>query len=288
MEEYFGKTIEKVRKKKNMSIKDLADGIMTPSTYHRFKNGEIETSVSKFNNLLNRLNLRYEEFIFINSHYQDDELKEALLTIENLFNRKDTSGMKKYQEQIKSQEWLNHLTQKHIISLISLLQSYLLNQKVEIKSNQLLHYLEQTETWTHYEIAMFANCMKVIPAKNLDFFLNNVVHSFNAYKGTNEYSHEISRILINAIISFLSRKEVRLARKWYVKLAAQSLEEHFLFERFFERLLKEYIEFAEGNQTCKNNFPLFVEHLKFLDCEQLAQTISTMNDWMELNYSENQ
>lgn len=287
MEETFGGTLERVRKQKNIPINQLVEGIMTPSTYHRFKKGEIETGISKFNALLARLNVRYEEFLFLHNRYREDPLKESLLTLEELFNRKDVAGLQRLQEDVAEGEWTNSLAQKHLLALISLMRDRLLGQNAQRESNSLLHYLEQTETWTHYEVAMFGNCMKALPTASVDFYLNSVVHSFTAYKSIDKYSHEISRILINAVISFLSRKEVRLARKWYTWLAAQSLRETFLFESFFVKLLGQYLEFAEGNESRKESFPFYVEHLVFLGCDQLAQTVSTMNHWMEENYGEN-
>lgn len=286
MEEAFGGTIERVRKQKNIPINKLVEGIMTPSTYHRFKKGEIETGISKFTALLSRLNLRYEEFLFLHNRYQPDQVKNSLLTLEDLFNRKDVEGLQRLQVALAEGEWTSPLAQEHLLSLTTLMRNRLLKQKVAGEGNSLLRYLEQTETWTHYEIAMFSNCMKALPTPQIDFFLNNVLHSFLAYRSTDEYSHEISRILTNAIISFLSRKEVRLARKWYAHLSSQSLEDRFLFERFFTKILGQYLEFAEGNQKAKESFPLFVEHLEFLGGYQLARNIATLNQWMIVNYGE--
>lgn len=284
MEGHLGKTIERVRKQKNLSIKGLVEGIMTPSTYHRFKNGDIDTSITKFNGLLTRLNLRYEEFFFIHSRYQNDQIKESLLQLESLFNQKEIGGITRFQEQVAEERWSNPVAQQHLLSLANLLKDCLLHRESELENNGLLRYLEQTETWTHYEVAMFNNCMKAIPSSSIDFFLGSVSRSFPAYRTTTEYSHEISRIVTNAIISFLSRKEVRLARKWYTYLSTQAIGDHFLFERFFSKLLGQYLAFAEGNEKCKESFPRFVEYLEFMECGHLAQSITNMNRWMIENY----
>lgn len=286
MENSFGETIERVRKQKNITITRLVEGIMSPSTYHRFKKGEIETSITKFSELLVHLNLRYDEFLFIHNRYQNDEIKESLLNLENLFNKKDTVALECFQNEIIQKEWENSLAQHHIHSLTGLLKNHLSHQDSGWESNDLIHYLEKTETWTHYEVAMFNNCMKVLPTQSIDFFLKNVIHSFLAYRTTAEYNHEISRIIINAIISFLSRKETKIARKWYNQLSTQQLGDHFLFENFFIKLLGDYLEFVEGNEDVINYFPKYIEYLEFLECRQLAQSVLNMNKWMIANYGE--
>ena len=265
MENIEAKIIEKVRKQKNISVKCLVEGIMAPSTYHRFKNGEVEPSYKKFYSLLSRLNMKHEEFLFISNHYQADKLKSSLFMLEELFNNKDIEGLRKFKESnVDNADWDNPLACEHVIMLSNLFENYLKGDKVDL-NNELIQYLEKTETWTHYEIVMFNNVMKFMPTETIDFFLNNIIRSLIPYEKTDDYNHEISRILINAIISFLSRKKILLAKKWYKHLSNQNFNENFLFERFFRKLIGQYIKYADGNYQCKESFPLFVDYLNFLE-----------------------
>lgn len=284
MREYYGKTIELIRLQKKIQIKDLVNGVMTPSTYHRFKNNEIDTSVSKFIIFLERLNIRYEEFTFIHRHYQKDPLKEALQQLETFFNKKNIQQMERLKSRIKGEKWDNMLAQTHVLELINLLTDRLLKNPHDVENNNLIIYLKKMESWTHYEVAMFSNCMKAIPSDLLDYFLLYVIRSFSSYQEIDFFENKISRILINAIVSFLSRKEVYLAKKWYKILERQVQTEALLFERFYVKLLGEYIQIAEGNRKNVEKLNDLQNILMELDCDTMSENIKHINKWMLENY----
>lgn len=75
METHFGSTIEKIRLQKGIPINQFIQGIMDASTYHRFKTGKIDTTITKFTALLNRLNVRFE------SSYLSIEISSKILHV---------------------------------------------------------------------------------------------------------------------------------------------------------------------------------------------------------------
>ncbi|AZP04327.1 helix-turn-helix domain-containing protein [Jeotgalibaca ciconiae] len=280
----FGKTLNQIRRKKNIPINELVEDIMTRSTYNRFKNGEIDTSISKFNRLLMRLNISYEEFLFIHNGYHNNPTIVAILEIEVHFNSGNKDKLRVLQNKLSEEDWENPQAQKHIISLISILLEFSSYSEAEWKNNDLICYLNRVETWTHYEIMMFGNCLKILPTETIDYFLKNILHSYSAYEENPEYQNRISRIMINAIISFLSRKEVALARKWHNRLSIFPTRETLFFESFFEKLLASYLDYAEGEREASKNFSSFVESLQLIGKDELSEKIVSLNHWIVTNY----
>lgn len=284
METHFGSTIEKIRLQKGIPINQFIQGIMDASTYHRFKTGKIDTTITKFTALLNRLNVRFEEFLFINRNFKQDPSRSALIILQNSFNTKDLNQLKRLYEEILEAEWVNPLARNHIIELIQIYINVLENKPNNIENITLIQYLKSIETWTHYEIAMFSNSLKILPTELIDSFLQYMFRSFLIYQEMDNYQEEMSRIVIQAIISFLSRGEVYLARKWYKQLRGQAISDFLLFEKFFIKLLGQYLEIAEGEKTPSQDLKKYEDMLNWLDCKGLAHNIENINQWIVTFY----
>ncbi|MEE6670904.1 helix-turn-helix domain-containing protein [Limosilactobacillus fermentum] len=65
----YGPTILDIRKAKKISLKNLLQDQMTPSSYSCFVDGKTETSVNNFVALLENLNVTFDEYLYINNGY---------------------------------------------------------------------------------------------------------------------------------------------------------------------------------------------------------------------------
>ena len=61
----FGETIKKIRKSKNMTLKEVAGDSLSLSQLSRFENGKSMIPVNLFYEILDNLNTTSEEFAFI-------------------------------------------------------------------------------------------------------------------------------------------------------------------------------------------------------------------------------
>lgn len=284
MNENYGQTIEKIRRQKNILIKDLIEGVMDSSTYHRFKNNDIDTTVSKFIIILQRLNVRFEEFLFIHENFKLDFLKSTLLKLQNYYNQKDIFNIKQLIIDIEIYDWDNKLTKRHMVDLVTLYLNVLQNKTNNLDSVSLIQYLKKVETWTHYEIAMFSNCIRLLPVDLIDYSLHYVMRSFSVYKHTDIYYSESCRILINAITLFIGKKEIELAKKWYRVLRQQELNDFLIFEAFYVKLLDEFLSVAESKVSTADNLEKFEDFLVWLNRKEYAQRISSMNKQIIKDY----
>lgn len=280
MEKGYGRTIDNIRLQKGISIKQLIDGVMDASTYHRFKNSDIDTTVSKFITLLNRLNIRFDEFIFIHQNYKQDVLQDALIKLQTYYNEKNEVKLKRLLHDIQKQQWDNLTYQEHMKELVEVHVSMLHKQPYNIQNLSLIQYLDSVSTWTHYEVAMFSNCLKVLPTDTIERFLIYMVRSFSLYQGLDSYEQKISKLFINVLLTLLTRKEVGLARKWYNHLRQWEINDHHLFEKYFIKLLSVYLEKAEGTETSIEKLEKFEIILHELGCERLEKNIRNTNQWM--------
>lgn len=77
----IGDTLKKIRKNKNYTQKFVTEGVIGQSAYSKIERGFIEPSISKFQNILRRLDMEEEEFRYL----MGQELSEREELIQSFF-----------------------------------------------------------------------------------------------------------------------------------------------------------------------------------------------------------
>ena len=65
----YGLTLRQIRESLNISQNKISDGIMSQSNYSKVEKGEIDIPFSKMIDLLNRLGMTVDEFLYIHRDY---------------------------------------------------------------------------------------------------------------------------------------------------------------------------------------------------------------------------
>ncbi len=68
----YGKTIRKIREEKGYTMQQLSDGILSTSFLSKFERGNSDISISYFFQILERLSLSYDEFLFVHNDFKLD------------------------------------------------------------------------------------------------------------------------------------------------------------------------------------------------------------------------
>ncbi|NCA66980.1 MAG: hypothetical protein EOM87_02835, partial [Clostridia bacterium] len=144
------------------------------------------------------------------------------------------------------------------------------DKNIDLKENELYKYLVKTETWTRYELVMFNNSMFYFDAEALKQILPKAINKLAYYKEINPYANEGFRLLINAIIAFISKNEIHQALI-YIRI----LEKHPLNEdQAYEALLQKFligvklilIDDSKGDEVVKD----CIQTMQFLNMEKMA------------------
>jgi transcriptional regulator with XRE-family HTH domain len=154
----LGKTIDFIRKGKNMSIKFLTNGVISRSQYHRIINNQSEISAVTFFKLLEQLNVSIEEFIFIGNSFKEDEFKQLFKNVKKTFLEKNTKKLetlKLYSLNLYERSLIEKY--KHIYLVIELLIKRLNLNNDYIKDNEIQYYLLNLNFFTHYDLVLYIN-----------------------------------------------------------------------------------------------------------------------------------
>src|SRR5690554_1757275 len=72
----IGNSLRDIREALDLSQKQMAEGIMSQSNYSKVENGTVEISFTKMLEILDRLDMSLEEFVYINNQYSNKPVKK--------------------------------------------------------------------------------------------------------------------------------------------------------------------------------------------------------------------
>lgn len=264
-----GETIEYIRSRKNISIKEICGNQLSRQTYYRIVHNDLDTSVSNFLFILKQLNVELDEFFFIKNNFQKERINQDLILLRAFFEKQEKKKiflLKNKYERLENKA----LKEVHIHNLIAVYLLMLEGKNCEDHKKVLVNYLINVETWTHYECILFNNCMFIFNTEIIDIILSKVAANFDSYSSLRQYGNESFRMYANVVLLFIEKMDFEKACKYFTVLQNISLSEDALFEKnslLFITGLLELLHCVEGGiQKCNTA----IQILKYLNCQTTA------------------
>lgn len=253
----YGETISLIRKNKNISIQDTIAGVMSRATFERLSNDQTQTSVSNFAGLLSNLHINFEEFMYIKNGYNLDSNQTLLKEIYKQYLGKNTHKLESLRDSLLKDTSTN-ITKRHYCCLITLCLNVINNEEYDLEAKKIIEdYLIGCETWTHYELTLFNNAMPIFSTETLSILIKQAVNNIEKYQNLRAYGSESFRIIANALIIFLNRKELRLSNQLINDLKNFNLTDDMIFEKislkFFQGLVYLVNQDIKGIQLVTNS-----------------------------------
>ncbi|MBO0474099.1 hypothetical protein IGL98_000014 [Enterococcus sp. DIV0840] len=231
----LGKTIDFIRKGKNISIKLLTSGVISRSQYHRIINNQSEISAVTFFKLLEQLNVSIEEFMFIGNSFKEDEFKRLFKNVKKAFLEKDTEkleNLKLYSLNLYKKSLIEKY--KHIYLIIDLLVNRLNLNNDYRKQNEIQYYLLNLNFFTHYDLVLYINTYFSFSREINELMINNIFNSANKYKNLKQYESELVKILVNMIIIEIEEKDILKVHKYAQILVNLNISDELLLEQVLQ------------------------------------------------------
>lgn len=248
----YGETISIIRKSKNISVQDTIQGIMSRASFERLSNDQTQTSVSNFVGLLSNLHVSFEEFMYIKNGYSLDPNQILLKDIYKQYLEKNISNLKFLQDSLLKDS-SKDITKRHNYCLITLCLNVLNNESYDEKAKKTIEsYLINCETWTHYELILFNNAMPIFNTEVLNILIKRAVNNIEKYQNLRAYGSESFRIITNALIIFLDRKETAFSYQLIKDLETFDLTDDMIFEKITFKFFKGIIYLINHNKKGSN------------------------------------
>lgn len=240
----FGATIKKIRKDKNLTQKELSDGILTRSHLSQIETNSYFPAYDKFFLLLDRLNVTFEEFLFVQNDQKMPFKQHIRIQISEAANLVDVEKLKNLAITTKDlYDKTGNLTYYHYMLISKALIVYSANHTVSddmIKFvKPIKDYLLGMDSWYLYELKLFSGIIFSLSAEEVQLFSHRVLKQLDNFRDFTEYQHTEQHIRHNLSMLCLEYNDFQSAKN----LAETAINMATRYTLVYEKICSE-INFA--------------------------------------------
>jgi len=208
----YGETIHKIRKSKNMTLKEVAGHSLSVSQLSRFENGKSMIPVDLFYEVLENLNTTTAEFEYIGGQKKKEQLFELFSRVETYNNNNELDKLRKLIDEIKNIYPSTYSLEQFIIYFIeSILETHDLKdkdmekfEKRNLSAQQpVLDYLLQVDDWGEMELRLYAIFGFVFNVETTYFLMRTALKKSKQYLEIPAAKSLLHSILSNNFSTFL-------------------------------------------------------------------------------------
>jgi Rgg/GadR/MutR family transcriptional activator len=268
----FGLTIKKIRIEKGLTQKDVSGGIITLSYYSRIERGISEPTVTVFSKLLDRLNIGFDEFMFIHNQYEEPINAKLWSELTEFYHKGDTLSLINYQKTLSP----NSIKDAFFNDIINLFLLRLTNQEIKAdNTNPIIKYLMAIENWTSVEVIVFTTVMDLLPIDTLIVLVNHLLKKRNLYMKSKGYNSPYSKILINSILLCIDVNYLEEAGK-YLTMYQNNLEVRDFYGHSMSIYLEGLLLYMKGHtQVGEEKICQFLSVCQTLNLNEYANKYKT-------------
>lgn len=228
MSRSIGHTVSTLRKKMGMSVSTLTNGILSEADYYRFANGTINISVTKFLNLLERLTINFDEFLFLHNHWQSVDHSPSFNAVSSATSLRGAQTTTDFSASIAAKQLKRSMIQ-------SQLHEELPTESIIRESTM---YLLKRESWTHDDLILFSETVYFFPCETRLALLSRAFKGFKKYAGFRQNRTDYFKFLCQLLLIAFHRSDFERAQRFIQELLAlKACPDHF-----FEQSLQTFFE----------------------------------------------
>lgn len=231
----IGQTLKNLRTNKNLSKKELSEGIITPSFYSRIENGDSSITIELFLKLLAKLDVSFDEFTFIANDYQISPEERLWKNFTSAYYAEDLEKLYTEKEKLEAAYNQGHFKNRQ-------LAVYLLTAELAIcrtqntlpekkYTDQLFDLFFSVGTWTCSELSLFINTVHYFNLELILLLSQKLIAHAQKYGAMSEYSYLLNAALINLIGALLENNALDEAAYYITMLKNMSTSPKDLYER---------------------------------------------------------
>lgn len=230
----YGQTIHKIRKSKNMTLKEVAGHSLSVSQLSRFENGKSMIPVDLFYEVLENLNTTTEEFEYIRGQKRYKEIVDLFFRIMEYNNNKKMDKLRGLKEEILGTRPNIYSVEQFLVYFIeSLLETHDLEdkdmeefEKKNLNAQQpVLDYLMQVDDWGEMELRLYALFGFIFDVETTYFLMRTALKKSKQYLEIPAAKSLLHSILSNNFSTFLFNDRLDYAEET-IKLFDENYSEN--------------------------------------------------------------
>lgn len=248
----LGELLRNLREERGISQSRLAKDICNRSTLSAYENEGKDIPFLKLAQMLERMNVKVEEFIF-QLDLEQGENSELESEFHDLFN-----SNKKILD-ARMNDLLNLYTKTKNIFYLALYVDILAGKvgKKEVPLEQVLlqeakqlqllrNHLDKVETWGLFEIGTFINAVHLLDESFVIHHVDSVIESIKKRKKSKLYDGALERMLINFIFYFMEKRNFHTADFLVKKFERLIVKPSQVYEKTMLIYFQGILDFFEG------------------------------------------
>jgi len=207
----YGTVMKKIRKSKNITLKEAAGTSLSVSQLSRFENEKTIIPVDRFFEILKNLNTTIEEFNYIQGN-QNEEIESIMLRIEEYNNNQEFEQLKSLLAEIKQTRPSPYSWKQFLIYFIeSLLDIY--EKREPVAKEAIIGYLMQVENWGEMELRLYAIFGFIFDIETTYFLMKTALKRSEQYLAIPSATGLLFTILSNNFSTFLNYDRLDYAKE---------------------------------------------------------------------------
>lgn len=280
---YHGEVIRKIRISKGLTQKEVYLGIVSKSYAIEFEKGNHSISATLLLDILPRLSLDMDEFLYISQDYHLNEQADYIFRYSTYSNNHDLPAL--YQLLHELQEQQGQITTVHIAEVRSRIRiieatnrtgSYTPDAVLPEDKETIIQYLTNLQTWTLQEIQLFANTLEFIEGEQQLIFFKQLSKSLELYKDYDRGREIFCSLLVNLIRETLDEDQLDYAEVLIEQLFLLSTEYREFFHRLCAKFFNGVLLTKRGDSQGKQESTRVLEILHDLDHATLAKELESL------------
>ena len=275
----IGSLIKKLRQERGLSQEALAKEITTRTTLASIENRNHTVPFQLLTKLLNRLNIRLEEFLF-------------LLNKGDYTNK--TTIYRRVHSEFYSNGEISHELQTELLQLYTdtndffYLSIYIQMMAIFYKNKDLSYeeqtqltgyieiikeYLNKITNWNHMELALFTNCLFFFDNEYILLNYKRVIKKMVTLQKLRLYQDDVFIFLLNGINVFFERDEDYLAEYFLYELREQLKLDTQLYEKSLYQFYIAILEARRGNKNAIITANQIINYLELVGFNRKAENL---------------
>ncbi|WP_054680729.1 Rgg/GadR/MutR family transcriptional regulator [Lacticaseibacillus sharpeae] len=204
-----GELIQELRKERNITQIELANGINHRSTLASFENNGAKVDFESMMKYLDRMNISVEEYEYIYNSNTTPEKTKSRELFKKLFCSNATNPS--HQHIFTQSMYTRFNNSKDFFYYALYAQSLLIESNNQgnldptsplIKSVQIniKKHLNEIQTWGHFEVALFTNCLFIFDTDFVTISVDSALKRSYFYSNSAYYSQDIKALIANLLI----------------------------------------------------------------------------------------
>ncbi|WP_430535798.1 helix-turn-helix domain-containing protein [Listeria rocourtiae] len=236
----FGETIKQIRTDKNLTQTQLSEGILARNHLSQVENSNYFPSYDRVFMLLDRLNITFEEFLFVQNNLQPHDKQQFRVNVYESASLNDS-------EQLKLLSLDADRLYKDTANICYYHYSLVCKAVVEYNkgssiTKEMIHYVEpikkylmDMDTWYIYELKLFSNIIFSLNVEEAVFFSRKAFKRLHSFRCFMEYQHTEQHLYLNLSTLCLEHEDFTTAKS-FAKTAVDTAKNYRLI---YEKICSE-------------------------------------------------